>query len=328
MTEVALYARRLAALPGALRILEMHPDGLPLASLAAELGTDSRSLREAFIAYYRGDAVELGDFRLPVVEFVGADGEEDDPEVAEVVRVLAADPERELGVEHLSADQLGSLYSAGQALLELEPGNEVLRSAIEAFRAGLLPVEDGDAPPYAPAHGSDVARTLHDAVDRQHQVRITYARAWHPGSATRVVEPWRVVRTRRGWELDAVRADRPGQVYSFLVSGIASAELLGTRFERPDEADALIEANRTPTWVRLVVPQTGRWAVERFAERVEVLDDDEDSVALRAALLPPVPQRLGLVLLSCGPEAFVMEPRALQEAGAALAARLLEHHQA
>ena len=38
MSRVAAYATRLAALPRALAILELHPAGLPLADLATELG--------------------------------------------------------------------------------------------------------------------------------------------------------------------------------------------------------------------------------------------------------------------------------------------------
>jgi proteasome accessory factor C len=80
--------------------------------------------------------------------------------------------------------------------------------------------------------------------------------------------------------------------------------------------------------VELVVPQDRRWAVDRYAEKVVVVDDDEESVKLRADLLPPVEQRLGLLLLCCGPDAFVMEPPALMAAGESMARLLLEHHEA
>jgi proteasome accessory factor C len=78
--------------------------------------------------------------------------------------------------------------------------------------------------------------------------------------------------------------------------------------------------------VELVVPQERRWALDRFAESVTVLADDEESVSARGELLPPVEQRLGLVLLTCGPAAFVVEPRSLEDAGVELARRLLHHH--
>ena len=81
VSPVAVYAQRLAALPRALGILELHPQGLPLADLAAELGVAPADLREVFLAYYLADLVELDSFGLPVVEFFspGADtGDEAD----------------------------------------------------------------------------------------------------------------------------------------------------------------------------------------------------------------------------------------------------------
>jgi hypothetical protein len=78
--------------------------------------------------------------------------------------------------------------------------------------------------------------------------------------------------------------------------------------------------------VVIVSPQSARWAVDRFAERVEVVQEDEDSVKLRAEMLPPVSRRVGLLLITAGPDAYVMEPAGLRGAGAAVAAELLEHH--
>jgi predicted DNA-binding transcriptional regulator YafY len=325
----ATYARRVAALAGALAILELHPDGLPLRELAAELGEDPESLRQALLAYYRADVVDLPDFRLPVIEFVGPDGdaapdgdeadESDDPATAEVVRVSSADPERELGVEYLSAEQLSTLHVAGRDLLALEPDNEELRSALQAFEDGIERAAE-DAPERV---GDELAARLNAAAQGRRQVRIAYVRTWAPGSASRVVEPLRVIRTRRGWELDAGPVDDQGRIRTYLVSGIRSLEVLESSFQRPAEVDTLIDANRIRTWVQLVVPQSGRWAVDRFAEEVEVLDDDEESVSLRAAFLPPVDQRVGLILITAGPDAFVMEPAVLVDAGRELARRLL-----
>ena len=102
--------------------------------------------------------------------------------------------------------------------------------------------------------------------------------------------------------------------------------MLDTTFEPPADLDARLAGNRAAETVELVVPQSARWAVERFAESVTVLDDDEESVSLRADLLPPVEPRLGLLLLCCGPDAFVMSPRSLSEAGEVTARQLLEHH--
>lgn len=318
---VARFAERVGTLSDALTILEFHPAGLPLAQLAAELNTTTESLRQTLLAYYVVDVAGQGDFRLPVIEFVGIDGD-DDPAMAEVARVVSPDPERELGVEHLTAEQLGALHAAGSDLLALEPDNDVLRSAMEAFETSLWPVE---APALADS-GADIATEMNQAAREQRRVKILYARAWHPGTSERIVEPYRVLRTRRGWEVDAGPVDDAGRIRTFLVSGIREISILDEAFERPDNVDNVIATQRSAVNVELVVPQTARWAVERFAESVVLLEDDEESVKVRATFLPPVEQRVGLILISCGPTAFVMTPPGLRDAGANVARQLLEHH--
>jgi predicted DNA-binding transcriptional regulator YafY len=318
---VARFAERVASLTMALTILEFHPAGLPLAQLAAELNTTTDSLRQTLLAYYVADVAEQADFQLPVIEFVGSDGD-DDPARAEVVRVVSPDPERELGVEHLSAEQLGALHSAGSDLLALEPENDVLRSALEVFETSLWPVEASDRSEL----GADIAAELNRAAQLHLRVRIVYARTWQPGTSERVVEPYRVLHTRRGWEVDAGPVDDAGRIRTFLVSGIREISVLDATFERPGGVDALIATQRRAVDVELVVLQTGRWAVERFAESVTLLADDEESVKVRAAFLPPVEQRVGLILISCGPEAFVVHPPTFSDAGANVAQQLLEHH--
>ena len=347
MSQVAVYARRLAALPRALGILELHPQGLPLADLAAELGVEPGELREVFLAYYLADLVDLDSFALPVVEFFApgaaegtpgeadtddtddtdgddiAEGTDDDvPTELQWVRVLAPDPEHELGVDHLTAGQLAALYQAAVDLLALEPDNQALRAAVEAFESALEPADK----PWAAQWGAGTAQVLHRAAEEHRRVRIQYVRQWHPGSAQRVIQPYRLVRTRRGWEVDAGRADQGGAIRTYLVSGIVGHEVLEETFDPPEDLDVLLAANRTAQRVELVEPQAARWAVERFAESVTVLADDEESVSLLADLLPPVASRLGLLLLCCGPDAFVMTPAALDVAGATTARQLYDHH--
>lgn len=324
MSQVAAYAKRLAALPRALAILELHPQGLPLADLAGELGVRPEDLREVVMAYYLADLVELGNFGQPVVEFFAPDADdgEVDPATAQWVRVVARDPEQELGVDHLSAEQLGRLFEAGADLLALEPENATLRSALEAFQSALWPV-DG---PAGTEWKATTAQQLHKAVQERRRVRISYVRQWHPGAGERVIEPYRLVRTRRGWEVDAGPADEVAAVRTFLVSGISTCEVLDETFQLPADVDELLTTQRTPVTVELVVPQDRRWAVDRYSEAVTVLADDEESVSLRAELLPPVAQRLGLLLLCCGPDAFVMTPLDLADSGADVARVLLEHH--
>jgi proteasome accessory factor C len=332
-----MYARRLAVLPRALGILELHPDGLPLAELASELGVDPPDLREVFMAYYLADLVALGSLSLPIVEFVGPgadrtdDGEtgedpsaESAPAGPEWVRVLASDPEHELGVDHLTAEQLGALYRAGTDLLALEPDNDTLAAALEAFATALEPADTGGDE----RRGATTAQLMHRAAEDRRRVEITYSRQWHPGTTTRTVEPYRVVRTRRGWEVDAGPPDEAAAVRTYLVSGIVEVRTTDESFDLPTDLDDLLAANRRPESVELVVPQESRWAVDRFAESSEVLADDEDDVALLARLLPPVAQRLGLLLLCSSPDAFVTAPATLRDAGVDAARALLAHHEA
>lgn len=330
MSGPAGYATRLAALPRALGILELHPQGLPLVELAAELGVGPADLREVFMAYYLADLADLGGFALPVVEFFapGRDEDDEDDEDDEVpveqqwVRVTCSDPERELGVDHLTAGQLGALHTAAVDLLALEPDNTVLAGAVEAFEAALAPADA----PLAAQRGAGAAQVLHRAAEDRRRVRITYNRQWWPGTRERVIEPYRLVRTRRGWEVDAGPGDERAAVRTYLVAGIVDLEVTAETFDLPADLDRLLAANRSAETVRLVVPQATRWAVERFAEATRVTDDDESDVALDADLLPPVADRLGLVLLCCGPTAFALAPDPLADAGRALARRLLEHH--
>ena len=328
-TKAALYAQRLAVLPQLLSILELHPEGLPLADLAAEVGTDTPSLREVLLAYYCADLVEVGDFDPPVIEFFNPGGgdqpeDDDDPATAAWVRVLSSNPAQELGVNHLTAEQLGLLHRAVSDLLALEPDNEVLRSALDVFNRALWPEQLATDPPGDPCE--PVARDLYRAAQERRRVRIEYVRQWLPGGGARVIEPYRLVRTRRGWEVDAGPADDVAAVRTYLVSGIRRHELLDEHFDLPGDLDSVLAAQRTASPVHLVVPQGRRWVVERYAEKVAVIDDDEDMVSLRADLLPPVRDRLGLLLVVCGPDAFVMTPEDLRDSGREVAERLLRHH--
>jgi hypothetical protein len=117
-------------------------------------------------------------------------------------------------------------------------------------------------------------------------------------------------------------------VPTFLLSGIRELDVLVETFERPADVDERIERNRREVAVTFVVSQGARWVVERHAESAEVLEEDEESVKLRASVLPPVQRRVGLVLLIAGTDAFVTEPADLRDAGRDLARGLLTHHRA
>lgn len=323
-----VFVRRFERVTHALRILTMHPDGVPLRRLAAELDVDEQTLRAEIVAFYCADsaAFDTGPLRQVRIEFIGADGETDDvdPAIAEVVRASTDHPAAEIGVLHTAPADLAHIYRGGQALLSLEPDNNVLDGALrtlgDTMLRGIRPVDDH--------WKAELAALLVDAIQRRRWVRVGYTPVWHDDSMEHRIAPYRLLRTRRGWEVDAGMSADGRVVGSFLLNGIRDATLLDETFERPPEVEDRLAAHRCEQQVELVVPQDARWAVDRFAESSELLAEDEESVKVRVRLLPPVERRLGILLLSAGPLAFVTDPPALADAGRRLARELLEHHHA
>jgi proteasome accessory factor C len=323
MAAAAGYAVRVDRLARVFGILLHHPDGLPLADLAAEVAVPVQDLRADLGVFMNRDLpvdLDWAVVRDVGLEFVGPQGEEVESRDAERVRLTSNTPLAELGLEYLSADRLGPLYHAACDLLAVEPDNEVLAQALERLTTTLLEGVDGADPV-----GGEVAAELRAAARASRRVRIVYWRAWQPGVSEREIEPYRVVGTRRGFEVDAGPLDAQGDIRTFLVSGIRSVQVLDETFEPPADVQQRIAAARRTVAVRLVVPRERAWVVERFAESVAVAQADED-LELVAAVLPPVVERVGLMLTLAGPHAFVVDPHELADAGARTARMLLAHH--
>jgi proteasome accessory factor C len=321
----AKYAQRIARLPQVFEILAGHPDGLPIAGLAALVDVPVEELREDLLAFYAADVgpLLLGLSRPDVLEFVGSDGD-DDPETAEVVRIVDERP-TELGVEYVDAAELALVYTAAQSLLELDPDDEDLRGAVRVLTETML----GDpVRPRAPASWNKPLEALEDAVTGHRRVRIVYSRTWREGVTERVIEPYLLVQTRRGWEVDAGPVQPDGSLRTFLVSNIRSHEVLDEEFTLPSDVADLLEAQRATSRVRVRIPHAARWAADFYAERVTIVADDELTATLDLDLLPPVRGRIGLLLVIAGPEARVLDPAALVSAGPTLAADLLTHFRA
>ncbi len=320
------YVARIARLPEVFERLVAHPDGLSLDVLAGDLGVPVEELREDLLAFYTADIsseLMMGLSRPDVIEFVGPD--DDDPTTAERVRLVADRPSEELGVEYVDAAELALVYTAARALLDMEPDNADLAGALEVLTETMY------VDPQIPQVGTPVwnrpLAPLQEAQRTRRAVRIDYSRAWSHGVGGRVIHPYRLVQTRRGWEVDAGPPDAEGQLRTFLLSNIRSVELLDETFEAPDDLDARLETQRETTRVRVLVPHAARWAADMYAERVTVVDDDEETASLDLDLLPPLDRRVGLLLLAAGPEAFVVEPAELGAAGVVAAEELLVHHE-
>lgn len=331
MAAAPKYVQRIARLPEVFELLSGRPDGLPLRDLAAAVGVSPDELRQDLLLFYTAESKDLtfGLGRPDILEFCASDGSDDDPGTAEVVRIVGDRPAEELGVAWLDAAELALIYTAAQALLEIEPDNTDLAGAVDVLTRTML----GDAG--AGAAAADTVGTtgrrawnqaldpLRTAIEERRQVRLTYSPAWSEGVSERVIEPWRLVQTRRGWEVDARSG---GDVRTYLLAHIRTAEVLDATFTVPADVDARIEAQRATSTVRVRVPHSARWAADFYAERVTVVADDELTATLDLELLPPVDRRIGLLLLVAGEEASVLSPSALVAAGPALAAELLEHH--
>lgn len=321
------YAARFARLPAVLETLLAHPDGVPLATLADEVGVPAGELREDLLAFYTADPVEsdrmLTLWRPPVLEFLGPDGDRDvDPGEAEVVRAVADRPTEELGVEYVDASELALVHTAAVALHDVEPDPD-LAAAIDVLTETMLgaPADRPELPAW-----NQPLRPLQEAQRYRRAVRIVYSRTWSHGVSTRVIHPYRLVQTRRGWEVDAGPPDASGRLRTFLLSGIREVESLEQTFEPPERLQDLLDEQRATTTVRVVLPHGSRWAADMYAETVTVVRADEDDVELELELLPPLTDRVGMLLLAAGTSAFVIDPPELANAGAVLAEELLVHH--
>ena len=322
---VAAYAARFSHVPRALEALSHHPGGLPIGTLAAQLGVPAAGLREELLSFFAADAVGgAGQLKRDVsLEFTTADGDDDvDPADADVVRLLTSRPLDELGLAWVPAAEVGRLLTVALALAATEPDDAALAGAIDRLaEVALLGAE------HAPPSGGETAALLRTAVQEQRRVRLVYARSWLPGVVERVVEPYRVVSTGRGFECDAGPVRDDGSIRTYLVSGIASCELLEETFERPDDLADVLARTRVPSRVHVVLPHDAAWVAETLAERVAVVASDSDDLELALDVLPPVRERVGQLLVLAGPDAFVVEPAELADAGAGTAAALLAHHQ-
>ena len=326
MAPVAKYAQRIGRLPAVLELLAAHPSGLSLAELSTHFDAPAEELREDLLAYYTADVgtLLLGLSRPEVIEFLSPEGESDDPASAEVVRVIDERPGEELGVEYVDPSELALVYAAARTLLDLEPDNQELADAIEVLTETMF----GEPQPLSSPRTWDAPLpAFRRAVDERLRVDIVYSRAWHPGVTERTIEPYRLVQTRRGWEVDAGPPDANGRLRTYLLPNLRDVLRSRRRVRpaRPPSTSCWRRSARTET-VRVQIPHGALWAADFFAEHVDLVDDDAETSVLDLELLPPVRQRLGLLILAAGDQTRVLTPSALISAGPAMASALSHHH--
>lgn len=305
-------AESFARLSTVLNLLHAHPAGLRMDYLAAEIGIPEQLLRQELLTYYGADTLAV---RPDTIMFMSPDGEEDDPASAEIVKVVSDRPAAELGVELMSGEQWLRAYEIAAWMSDVQPDNEALTQAVTIIGERILRGT-------APRMDTEIGRAISAAVQQHHRIDLEYSRAWMPGVVQRRVEPLRLVQTGRGWELDALY---DGEMRTFLLERIRSVTATGETFTEPPDSAQRLAAHRAVTELELNVPQRFAWVVDRYAEHSQVLAQDEADCTIRADFLPPVAERIGLILVTA-PGAFVLEPNELNDAGPTMARRLWEHH--
>lgn len=320
------FLQRLARLPEVINVLTAYPDGLPLGELAAQFGVDVEDMREDLLTYLDleswGWSFDI--FRKPALEFVQPDADETtDGSGRTIVRVVP-DAAPGLGAEHLSAGDLATLYTSGIALLEVDPDEPDLAEALAVIAETMY--GDASATPYI-GDWSRRVRDLQDAQEQRRKVRIVYSRAWLPGVSERVIEPLRLVQTRRGWEVDAGPVGPEGNLRTYLLSNVRSVEVLDESFEPPSGVGSLLAKQRQTTAVRMELAQDARWAARQHAERVAVVGENEETFTADLELLAPVGERAGLIMLASGPSTRVISPGSVLPDAMGLVEKLLRHHE-
>lgn len=324
MPQPPRFMERIARIPAALALLSSYPDGLSLRALADHFGVDPETIREDLSVYYDVESWgwSFDIFRRSVIEFAQPNGSEGASLDDTIVRVVSSDPSG-LGAEHLSSGDLAVIYTAGLALLELDPKDSDLAEALELVSETML-----GQPAASDAGATDWNRylsTFQDAQSSHRRVRISYSRAWRKGVFERVIEPLALVQTRRGWEVDAGPVEG-GSLRTYLLSNVRHAYVLEETFEPPAGADVLLHGQRQTMTVRMRIAQDARWAGRMFAEQMYVVAEDEEWLEADLELLPPEAERVGLIMLASGPDTKLVEPGRLLPRAIDLVAELLEHH--
>lgn len=299
---------------------------LPIGQLAGMLDQPVAELRAQIDAFNDVEtADEVLDPMFAILPAAGWPDGDDAPDPlptdSDILAFSQAVAGSDLGLAHVDAGTLGPLLAAADQLSTLEPGNLPLAAAVDTLRTALLAGVTGHA-----AYRTRTAAVFARAGHARRAVRITYSNVWTPQVSTRVIHPYRVVSTRRGYEVDAGPLDADGRSRTFLLNGVRDFTVLDETFEVRAGIDALLDAERQLVPVCGVAPHRRMWAVRNWAERVDQERSDADDVQFTAWLLPPVAQRAALICLA-GCPGIDFDDQSLAAAAAAMATVLLAHHE-
>lgn len=305
-----------------IHLLEEHGE-LPIGRLARLLDAPADQLRAEIAAF--NDVEASGLVADPLFEIEAANDEPEEggdpaPSPADLVRFSHGMTGSDLGLRHLDASVLGPLQVAGHQLASVEPENLELAAALDTLSSVILGGAVGSS-----HFRNRQAAFWRDAAIGCRAVRITYSNTWVPKVRTRVVHPYQVMSTARGFEIDAGPLDGAGAPRTFLLDRVLDHQTTNEIFARPPGIAEILTAHRKLTRVTGYTPHCGMWAIRHWSERIEEILVDSSGVAFAAWLLPPVQPRVALMLLLAGPEADVDDPE-LSAGRAARAKELLAHH--
>jgi len=214
-----------------------------------------------------------------------------------------------------------AVLAAGRALLAVpgaDPGGALAR-ALAKLEQVLGPAAL-DVDLAGPAHLDDVR----GAAERHERLEVGYYSAWRDEVTERRVDPLLVHAAGGRWYLEA-NCHRAGGLRRFRVDRLEWVRPTGERFDPPPlppPGGPFLPAPDAPVLV-VEVPPSARWAVEASpAARLEELPGGW----VRAHLPVAGTAFVERLLLRLGPEATVVGPAELADAGRAAAARLLARY--
>ena len=280
-------------------ILHGHPGGLPLDTVAAELGVAEKVLRKEILGDLRhgsSGTPSWGLTRADTIESLAADGVEADPHQAPIIRAVSDRPEAELGVEYLRRRRVRGAVRSGLGLAELEPGQRATGSG-RRRTSGHLPGRAHQVHHSgADAVGEGTAAVLRRAVEQRSVVRIRYSRAWRPGVGSADIQPLRTAphRPRLGGRRRTSCRRRRASVHR---RADQAAEVLPAHIRSPRAHGRTPGARPRPRVGRVVhaatVPVGGR-PVRRIDRRP---DQRCDRPCRCGRSYRPVAERVGLILV-------------------------------
>ena len=189
-----------------------------------------------------------------------------------IVRVVSTDPAG-LGVEHLSAGDLAMIYTAGLAMLDVRTGRHRSRRGVWVIAETIY----GEPASASAGRGLEpVPSALQDAQPARTGRASLYSRAWNAGLSSGTSSRSRLIQTHRGWEVDAGPVGPEGNLRTYLLTNIRDVQVLDETFEPADGRRAAAAQAARDHHGADGIAQDARWAADMYAERLDVVIEDEE----------------------------------------------------